>query len=124
MATKEAIHFEISVIPKDFGKKVICSQSPVHCVVSLVHHDQLYCSEITNHMVNRHNMKCMPCKMYVPIDLPSCRLALWPEETEIKITGSGEVRTRADLRPLGFTFLKSNALDQLGHATDHPNFEL
>ena len=32
--------------------------------------------------------------------------------------GSGEVRTRADFRPLGIKIkLKSNALDQLGHAT-------
>ena len=36
-----------------------------------------------------------------------------------KRAGSGEVRTRADFRPLGFrTVLKSNALDQLGHATN------
>ena len=33
--------------------------------------------------------------------------------------GDGEVRTRADSRPLGIkNKLKSNALDQLGHVTD------
>jgi hypothetical protein len=39
---------------------------------------------------------------------------------KIIVTGSGEVRTRADFRPLGVKrYLKSNALDLLGHATNY-----
>ena len=39
-------------------------------------------------------------------------------EAKVRECGGGEVRTRADFRPLGIkNKLKSNALDQLGHAT-------
>src|ERR1700722_18471275 len=43
----------------------------------------------------------------------------WLGTKKCKMHGSGEVRTRAGLRPLGIKRLKSNALDQLGHATNH-----
>lgn len=63
-------------------------------------------SELTNHIMNRAKGR-------------SVYWAGGERNKKDNIFGSGEVRTRADLRPLGFNCLKSNALDQLGHATDH-----
>ena len=72
----------------------------------------------------KQEMKCL-CISYAPRPIVLYNERTNPITGTRRLTrrekispGSGEVRTRADFRPLGFKYLKSNALDQLGHATD------